>query len=259
MKQYIIDAFTHVPGEGNPAAVCILDRWPADESMQALARKNNLSETAFLVREGEFWHLRWFTPETEEMLCGHATLASAYVILNYVEPERTEVLFTGRSGVLRVIRRGDLYEMDFPAYAPREIPVTDAMAEAFGIRPKKALLTLDLTCIFEKEDEIRQMVPDQSLLASLPGRGQNVTAPGRDYDCVSRSFFPKDGIPEDPVCGSAHCQILPYWADVLGRAELTAFQASARGGVLYGKCSENGRILLAGEAVPEKIEEIGFM
>ena len=255
MKQYIIDAFTDVPGAGNPAAVCVLDAWPEAEAMQALAKRNNLSETAFLVKEGAGWRIRWFTPENEEVLCGHATLASSFVILNYVEPEKGSVLFHSRSGDLAVTRRGCLYEMDFPTYELKEIPVTDEMERAFGVRPIKAILGLDLNCVFENEDEIRRMQPDQTLLLDLPGRGQNVTARGRTADCVSRSFFPKDAIPEDPVCGSAHCQIAAYWAGVLGKPVIEAYQTSARGGTLHCRLLDNGRILISGEAVLEKTEE----
>ena len=264
MKQYIIDAFTSVPGAGNPAAVCVTDSWPPDEAMQALAKKNNLSETAFLVKEAagdrpeslSAYRIRWFTPENEEVLCGHATLASAFVILNYVEPESEAVLFHSRSGDLTVTRRGSLYEMDFPTYELKEIPVTDEMARAFGIRPAKAILGLDLNCVFNSEEEIRRMVPDQERLLDLPGRGQNVTARGSNTDCVSRSFFPKDAIPEDPVCGSAHCQIAAYWAGVLGKSEIEAYQASARGGTLHCRLLRNGRILISGEAVAERAEEV---
>lgn len=258
MKQYIVDAFTAVPGAGNPAAVCVMAAWPDDASMQALAKKNGLSETAFLVKEGEGYRLRWFTPENEEVLCGHATLASSFVILNYAEPETDAVLFYSRSGELRVIRKSTRYEMDFPTFNLTEIPVTEEMTRAFGARPVKALLGLDLTCVFETEEEVRTMVPDQALLEALPGRGQNVTAPGKDADCVSRSFFPKDGIPEDPVCGSAHCQIAAYWAGVLGRRKIEAVQASARGGILHCRLTDNGRILISGEAVLERTEEAFF-
>lgn len=256
MKQYIVDAFTAVPGAGNPAAVCVMAAWPDDAVMQALAKKNGLSETAFLVREGEGWRLRWFTPENEEVLCGHATLASSFVILNYAEPEADAVLFYSRSGELRVTRKDGRYEMDFPTFELTEIPVTEEMARAFGARPVKALLGLDLTCVFGTEEEVRTMVPDQALLEALPGRGQNVTAPGKDADCVSRSFFPKDGIPEDPVCGSAHCQIAVYWAEVLKKPRIEAYQASARGGTLYCELLGGGRIHISGEAALERIEEL---
>ena len=256
MKQYIVDAFTAVPGAGNPAAVCVMAAWPDDTSMQALAKKNGLSETAFLVKEGEGYRLRWFTPENEEVLCGHATLASSFVILNYVEPEADAVLFYSRSGELRVVRKEGRYEMDFPTFELAEIPVTEEMTQAFGARPSKALLGLDLTCVFETEEEVRTMVPDQALLEALPGRGQNVTAPGSDADCVSRSFFPKDGIPEDPVCGSAHCQIAVYWAEVIKKPRIRAYQASKRGGTLYCELLGGGRIRISGEAALERIEEV---
>ena len=229
MKQYIVDAFTDTPSAGNPAAVCVLDAWPQDAVMQRLAKKNGLSETAFLVKEARGWHIRWFTPEMEEVLCGHATLASSFVLFRFIEPDSRSLRFCSRSGLLTVTRRGDLYEMDFPTYELKEVPVTEEMEQAFGIRPVKALLALDLTCVFESEEEVREMVPDQDRLLLLPGRGQNVTAAGREADCVSRSFFPKDAIPEDPVCGSAHCQIAAYWAGVLGkrRSSLTRLPRGA--------------------------------
>ncbi|MBQ4424306.1 MAG: PhzF family phenazine biosynthesis protein [Lachnospiraceae bacterium] len=258
MKQYIVDAFTDTPSAGNPAAVCVMDEWPSDDAMQRLAKKNGLSETAFIVKEEEGYRLRWFTPETEEVLCGHATLASSFVILNYVEPESTEVRFQSRSGLLTVKRRGKLFEMDFPTYELTEVPVTDEMADAFGIRPIKAILALDLTCVFAGEEQVRTMEPDQEKLIRLPGRVQNVTAQGRETDCVSRSFCPKDAIPEDPVCGSAHCQIALYWSQVLGKKEIEAYQASARGGYLHCQLLDNGRILISGEAVLEREEEVSL-
>ncbi len=259
MKQYIVDAFTDTPTAGNPAAVCVLDAWPEDTALQRLATNNSLSETAYVVKEPQGYHLRWFTPETEEVLCGHATLATAFVILNYLEPELSEVRFFTRSGWLKVARRGDLYEMDFPTYVLTEIPVTDEMEKAFGARPVKALLALDLTCVFESEEQVRALKPDQALLKKLDGRVQSATARGRLTDCVSRSFCPKDAIPEDPVCGSAHCQIAAYWADVLGKNEIEAYQASERGGYLYCRLLPYGRILISGKAVPERTEEVEFL
>ena len=148
MKQYIVDAFTNKVFSGNPAAVCVMDEWPEETWMMQLAAENNLSETAFIVKEKEGYHLRWFTPGTEVELCGHATLASAFVILNYYEPDAEEVNFSTLSGMLAVVRKGHLYEMDFPTYALKEIPVTDDMEAAFGSRPSKAILGLDLICVF---------------------------------------------------------------------------------------------------------------
>ena len=220
MKQYIVDAFTEKPFSGNPAAVCVMESWPSEESMMNLAMENNLSETAFIVKEAGGYHLRWFTPATEVELCGHATLASSFVILNFYEPDSDMVQFNTLSGVLTIRRCGDLFEMDFPTYELREIPVTDAMEQAFGVRPVRAVLGLDLVCIFENEEQVRTMQPDQTLLKCIEGRIQNATARGEKVDCVSRSFCPKLGITEDPVCGSAHCQIADYWSTELGRRDL---------------------------------------
>lgn len=256
MKQYIVDAFTGEPFTGNPAAVCVMDTWPADESMMKLAMENNLSETAYLVEEEQGYKLRWFTPGTEVELCGHATLASSFVILNYYKPDSDKVQFNTLSGVLTVRRNGDLYEMDFPTDDLKEIPVTDEMEAAFGVRPVKALLGMDLNCVFETEEQVRNMNPDQEFLMKLEGRLQNATARGRTADCVSRSFGPKVAVPEDPVCGSAHCQIADYWSKALGKTTIHAYQASKRGGHLYCEMTGNGRIRISGEAALVAISEI---
>ena len=256
MKQYIVDAFTDKPFSGNPAAVCVMDSWPSEESMMKLAMENNLSETAFIVKEDTGYRLRWFTPGTEVELCGHATLASSYVILNYYDTDRDIVQFNTLSGVLTVRKNGDLYQMDFPTYELKEIPVTDAMEQAFGVRPIKAVLGLDLVCVFETEEQVRQMHPDQDLLTGIEGRIQNATAAGRETDCVSRSFCPKLAIAADPVCGSAHCQIADYWSGVLGKKKIQAYQASKRGGYLYCEMLENGRISISGKAALVAISDI---
>lgn len=256
MKQYIVDAFTREPFSGNPAAVCVMEEWPSEEAMMKLAMENNLSETAFIVKEEAGYHLRWFTPGTEVELCGHATLASSFVILNYYEPESDEVIFNTMSGPLTVKRKGNLYEMDFPMYELREIPVTDEMERAFGARPLMAVLGLDLVCVFDSEETVREMTPDQALLTGIPGRIQNATARGTETDCVSRSFCPKLAIAEDPVCGSAHCQIAGYWADILGKKEIHAYQASKRGGHLFCRLQGNNRIAISGEAALVAITEI---
>ena len=256
MKQYIVDAFTDKPFSGNPAAVCVMESWPSEESMMKLAMENNLSETAFIVKEKQGYHLRWFTPGTEVELCGHATLASSFVILNYYEPESNVVRLHTLSGVLTVEREGALYKMDFPTYKLKEIPVTDEMEQAFGVRPLKAGLGLDLVCIFETEKQVREMVPDQAKLLKIEGRLQNATAAGKDADCVSRSFGPKLAVPEDPVCGSAHCQIADYWSGVLGKQKIHAYQASKRGGHLYCEMLDNGRIAISGEAALVAVSEI---
>ncbi len=256
MKQYIVDAFTNKPFSGNPAAVCVMERWPSEEAMMKLAMENNLSETAFIVKEDAGYHLRWFTPATEVELCGHATLASSFVILNFYEPDSDVVRFHTLSGVLTVRKHGALFEMNFPTYELKEIPVTDAMAQAFGVRPVKAVLGLDLVCIFESEDQVRTMKPNQERLAQIEGRIQNATARGKETDCVSRSFCPKLSIAEDPVCGSAHCQIADYWSKELNKQEIYAYQASKRGGYLHCRMEESHRITISGEAALVAVSEI---
>ena len=224
--------------------------------MMKLAMENNLSETAFIVKETEGYHLRWFTPGTEVELCGHATLASAFVILNFYEPDSRIVQFNTLSGVLTVKRTENLYEMDFPTYELKEIPVTDDMERAFGVRPVKAVLGLDLICIFDSENQVREMIPDQSALMQIEGRIQNVTARGNTVDCISRSFCPKLSIAEDPVCGSAHVQIADYWMWELGKDAIDAYQASRRGGYLHCERREDGRMSVSGEAVLVAISEL---
>ena len=249
MKQYIVDAFTDKPFHGNPAAVCVMEHWIPDETMQALAAENNLAETAFVVKEGERCRIRWFTPSMEEELCGHATLAASFVILCFYEPDADEVRYTSKSGDLSVRRVGDFFELNFPTYELKEIPVTDEMERAFGARPEKAILGLDLNCVFKDEQTVRSLAPDYALLKTLPGRIWNATARGTEYDCVSRSFTPETAVPEDPVCGSAHCQIADYWARMLGKKIVRAYQASSRGGELECEVLGGGRIALRGKAV----------
>lgn len=256
MKQYIVDAFTDKPFHGNPAAVCVTDTWLSDEVMQAIAAENNLAETAFAVKEGDRYRIRWFTPMTEEELCGHATLAASFVILSFYEPDADEVRYTSVSGELSVKRKGDLFELNFPTYPLREIPVTDDMEKAFGARPVKAILGLDLNCVFDSEETVRKLTPDYALLKRLPGRIWNATAKGTGYDCVSRSFTPEITVPEDPVCGSAHCQIADWWSKTLGKRIIRAYQASARGGELICEPLGNGRIALRGKAVLAAVAEL---
>lgn len=256
MKQYIVDAFTDRPFHGNPAAVLVMDRWIPDETMQAIAAENNLAETAFVVREGERYRIRWFTPMTEEELCGHATLAASFVLFRFYEKDAAEVRYISCSGDLSVRRIGDLFELNFPTYELTEIPVTDAMERAYGARPEKAILGLDLNCVFRDEETVRGLAPDYALLKNLPGRIWSATARGREYDCVSRSFTPEITVPEDPVCGSAHCQIADYWARTLGKKIIRAYQASLRGGELICEPFGNGRIALRGKAVLVAVSEL---
>lgn len=256
MKQYIVDAFTDHVFSGNPAAVCILKKWPSDQWMRNVAKENNLSETAFIVKEGENYHLRWFTPGTEVELCGHATLASAFVVLNFYEKNKDEVEFETLSGKLKVKKTGKIYQMDFPAFPYHEIPISQAMEEAFGLRPIKAYLGVDLLCIFEQPEAVIGLKPNLEALVKLEGRIQNASARGDRFDCLSRSFCPKLSIAEDPVCGSAHCLIASYWSQELGKEAIKAFQASSRGGTLYCKLLSNGRIRIGGEAVLFAMSEI---
>ena len=260
MKQYVVDAFANRPFEGNPAAVCVLDEWVDDSLMQSIAQENRLSETAFTVREGDAWHLRWFTPGGEIDLCGHATLATAFTLSGFYG-QQGRIEFETMGGHLSVVRKGDVLEMDFPAYDLRPVDVTDAMEQALGVRPVEAYMGRDLLCVLESERDVRELSPDQGLLLGLDGALCHVTAAGESgasgasgegdasgaFDCVSRSFAPKLAIAEDPVCGSGHCHIFPYWASRLGKSELIGYQASERGGVVYGRVMD-GRVTLGGRA-----------
>lgn len=255
MKQYVVDAFTDQVFHGNQAAVCVLDAWLPEEMMMNITRENNFSETAFTVKEGEKWHLRWFTPGGEIDLCGHATLGTAFVLLNYYEKDAEKVVFTTMSGDLIVVRKGDLYEMEFPAYDLKSVDVTAAMEDALGVKVKEAYLARDLLCVLESADEVRALVPDLEKIKQIDGLLVHVTARGKEEDCVSRSFAPKLSVAEDPVCGSGHCHIIPYWKDVLGKNELVAYQASKRGGTLY--CRQDGeKIFMAGKAALYSIDEL---
>jgi len=245
-----VDAFANRLFGGNPAAVCPLEAWLEEATMQAIAAENNLSETAFLVADGEAWKLRWFTPVAEVELCGHATLASAWVIFERLRVSTTEVVFRTRwSGELRVERRGDLLEMDLPARPPRPGPTPEGLVEALGIVPTEVLDSAeDLLVVLASEAEVRSLQPDFAALGRLEARGVIVTARGDERDFVSRYFAPRFGIPEDPVTGSAHCVLAPYWAKELGRVELRAAQLSPRGGELL--CRVDGaRVKVAGRAV----------
>ena len=247
---YQIDAFAEGPFTGNPAAVCPLDAWLPTELMQAIAAENNLSETAFFVPEGDFYRLRWFTPSVEVDLCGHATLASAFVVFRYLTPERERVIFqTEKAGTLTVGRDGDALVLDFPARPPHPCPMSDEVAAALGQPPVRLLASRDYLAVYEREDEIAALAPDFAALAALDRFAVIVTAPGSaGIDFVSRFFAPSHGVPEDPVTGSAHCTLIPYWAERLGKTRLQARQLSRRGGRL--SCGLNGdRVTIAGRAV----------
>jgi len=244
-----IDAFASRPFEGNPAAVMPLDAWLPDDLLQKIAAENNLSETAFLVKDGSSWRIRWFTTVNEVDLCGHATLASAWLILNELEPKASRVAFQSRSGDLAVDRLGDSLVLDFPSRPGRLAPeLTEQVTAAIGLQPREVRLARDAMAVLEDEAALRAVVPDFEAMKGLPGWGLLITAPGRAHDFVSRCFFPGDGIPEDPVTGSAHCTLIPYWAERLGKSRLRAFQASPRGGEL--DCELIGdRVRIGGRAV----------
>ncbi len=247
MKQYIVDAFTEKVFAGNPAAVCVMDKWPDDCTLQNIAMENNLSETAFAVKEGDAYHLRWFTPGGEVELCGHATLATAYVITRFIEPGLKTVAFDTLSGRLCVEKQEDLLVMDFPSFQLKPVPVTRQMIEALGVKPAAAYYGADMVCILENEEQVRNVQPNQNLIRQMDGVCFHITARGREYDCVTRSFAPKCNVAEDPVCGRGHCHVIPYWAGQTGKTEFKAYQASARGGVLYCSCTGE-RTVLRGKA-----------
>jgi PhzF family phenazine biosynthesis protein len=245
---YQVDAFTPRVFAGNPAAVCPLERWLDDSALQAIALENNLSETAFFVPDEQGgYHLRWFTPAVEVDLCGHATLASAYVLMNYLDPSRTEVCFRSRSGELRVTREGDLYALDFPSRPPSRVEPPQELIEALGVEPESVWMARDYMAVFRDEQRVRAMAPDMTKLAAMDVFAVIVTARGSDVDFVSRFFAPGRGVPEDPVTGSAHCTLIPYWSGVLGKKSMIARQMSARGGELF--CEDRGdRVKIAGAA-----------
>ena len=250
MKQYIVDAFTDKVFCGNQAAVCVLKNWIPDELMQNIARENNFSETAFTVKEGEKYHLRWFTPAAEIDFCGHATLGTAFVLLNFYEKSSPRVIFKTQVGELAVEREGESYKMNFPTYSCKKIEVSDKMEEALGLRPKEAYLDRDLLLVLENAEQVRNLKPNQERLKELEGLCIAVTAKSdsAEYDCVSRVFCPELGLMEDPVTGSSHCMIAPYWCDRLRKEKLVCFQASERSGLLYAEL-KGDRIILSGKAV----------
>ena len=257
IKQYQIDAFATRAFEGNPAAVCPLESWLDDGILQAIAEENNLSETAFFVPSEKGFELRWFTPVKEVDLCGHATLASAHVIFEILGYTNQAITFETRSGDLFVERNGKLLKMDFPARPPAPCMLSEIMVKGLGQRPVEVLAADDYMAVFDSEATVRAITPDQSLLSQLDLRGVIVTARGTDVDFVSRFFAPKYGIPEDPVTGSTHCTLAPYWANKLGKNILSARQVSRRGGNIA--CEVNsGRVMLSGCAVTFMEAEIAF-
>ncbi len=243
-----VDAFTSKLFGGNPAAVCPLDTWLPDEIMQKLAAENNLSETAFFVKEGEKYHLRWFTPEFEIDLCGHATLATAFVLFNYLGFIEEVIKFRTKSGVLEVRKKGDLIELNFPSRMPEPCEPPEALLKGLNIQPWKVLKSRDYFLVYKDEALIKQIIPDFKFLNQLDVVGVIVTAASGEVDFVSRFFVPNSVIGEDPVTGSAHCNLIPYWSKELNKTTLTAKQLSVREGELF--CEDKGdRVTMAGNAV----------
>jgi predicted PhzF superfamily epimerase YddE/YHI9 len=247
---YQVDAFTDSLFGGNPAAVCPLEAWLPDATMQAIAAENNLSETAFFIPQGGDYALRWFTPTVEVDLCGHATLASGHVVFSFIEPERDSVSFhTVKAGMLKVDRRGDMLVMDFPARPAASCAAPPGLLAVLGGTPRAVLCARDYLIVYDSAAEIAALAPDMAALAKVDCWAAIVTAPGENgVDFVSRFFAPAQGVPEDPVTGSAHCTLVPYWATRLNKTELEARQISRRGGAL--RCTLNGdRVGIGGRAV----------
>jgi PhzF family phenazine biosynthesis protein len=253
-KIYQVDAFTKEPYKGNPAGVCILPEAKDEEWMQAVAREMNVAETSFLLASGaDTFQLRWFTPTVEVDLCGHATLASAHILWEVgLVKDDVQILFNTRSGALKAARAGDWIQLDFPAEpAEQEMPTPVELSDALGLRLERVRRNrFDFLVEVENEEVLRSLEPEMKLLRALPVRGVIVTSRSDDakYDFVSRFFAPGAGVDEDPVTGSAHCCLGPYWAERLGKDEMLAYQASARGGEVRVKVA-GGRVLLGGQAV----------
>lgn len=246
---YQIDAFTKKVFGGNPAAVCPLKEWITEELMQQIAIENNLAETAFFVKKGALYEIRWFMPSGEINLCGHATLASAFVIFNYQNHPTDEIVFSSQSGELRAVRSDNgQITLNFPAWQPKRIAVPPEIFEAFNHEPIAAYASRDLMLIFKNEQQILELQPNLPMVKHLPYLGLNCTAKGEEVDFVSRVFDANDAISEDPVTGSAHCGFVPFWAGQLGKNKLHARQLSTRRGELF--CELKGdRVLISGYAV----------
>lgn len=245
---YQVDAFTKEVFKGNPAAVCPLTEWVDESLMQRIALENNLAETVFFVKNGDVYEIRWFTPLAEIDLCGHATLASGHVLFEILKTEDRFIRFhSHKSGELTVEKQGDLLVLDFPSrpVAPADAP--DGLAEALGKAPKEVLKSRDYFLVYENEREILEIQPNFSRLLEIGAHGFIVTAKGESADFVSRFFAPEVGVPEDPVTGSAHCNLIPFWAERLGKTELFARQISKRGGELFCKLAGD-RVKIGGNA-----------
>jgi PhzF family phenazine biosynthesis protein len=248
IKIYQVDAFTETVFKGNPAAVCPLDQWLSDDLLLKIADENNLSETAFFVPEKQGFRLRWFTPEDEVDLCGHATLATAHVIFKHLGYNKEAVIFYTKSGELQVRQSSNGYSMSFPATEIKPIKAPDGLFEALGVESALTWAGFDDIVILENQSQVHSLTPDFSKLMQLDSRGVVVTAVGDETDFVSRCFFPKYRVNEDPVTGSAHCELAPFWAKQLGRNQLTGKQLSKRGGLVHCEVKRD-RVHLSGQAV----------
>ncbi|OAV28527.1 PhzF family phenazine biosynthesis protein [Moraxella catarrhalis] len=248
IRQFTIDAFTNEVFKGNPASVCLLDKWLDDDVLLNIAKENNLSETAFVVSKNDEFELRWFTPKVEVSLCGHATLATAFALYTALENCPEVLKFHTMSGLLIVQKIGDKLFMDLPIFELKKVDNVAKIGEILGVMPKEVYLGRDLLCVFDDENIVKNYEVNDEKIAQLDGVLCHFTAKGAEFDCVSRSFGAKIGISEDPVCGSAHCHIFPYWSDKIGKDELIGFQASERTGILYGRMTGD-RLLLGGQAV----------
>ncbi len=249
LPMYQVDAFTDNLFSGNPAAVCPLEKWLTDDEMQNIAKENNLSETAFFVKvnSGNF-HLRWFTPEFEIDLCGHATLASAHVLFHHMKFPHEEIVFKTQSGLLKVKREGEFLKMDFPSWMPKQIEAPKELILGLGADPVDAWKSRDMMAVFENEEAITNLTPDFHILSMLDVVGVIATSKGNKVDFVSRFFAPRAGVNEDPVTGSAHSTLVPYWSEKLGKTAFHAQQLSERGGNLYCELKD-GRVFIKGKAV----------
>ena len=248
INQYQVDAFARRVFEGSPAAVCVLPAWLDDKTLQIIAAENNLPATAFVVPTQKGFQLRWFTPVAEEELCGHATLASAHVIFEELGSSAPIIEFETRAGMLLVEKVDGMLAMNFPSLPPAPCAAPPALIEGLGQHPLQVLAAHDYIAVFENEAAVRALAPDFAKLKGLDLRGVCATGPGLAADFVSRFFAPKLGVPEDPVTGSTHCELAPYWSLRLGKTALMGFQASARGG--YVQCVLKGdRVVLSGSAV----------
>jgi PhzF family phenazine biosynthesis protein len=251
LRIWQVDAFAGRRFGGNPAAVVPLDEWLPDELMLAIAAENNLSETAYFVRQGDEYRIRWFTPTEEVPLCGHATLASAYVVLHELSPQRSRVVFDSKSGPLSIERDGDKLAMDFPANGLEPAPESAALVAALGHPPRELYSGFQWLALYESEAEVRALKPDMAGIVSTGIHGIIATAPGADCDFVSRFFAPAAGVPEDPATGSSHTRLTPFWAKKLGKESLHARQVSARGGEMWCSLLGGGeRVRIAGSVVP---------